>query len=447
MTNKTMFRLLGLVTVLCAGCALAAAAETPAREADANGFVSLFNGKDLTGWDGDPRLWSVADGAIRGQTTRQNPTHGNTFLIYRGSQPKNFILKIKWRYQSGNSGVQYRSIQLPSKPNAQNKWVLKGYQLEVRELGGKAYGLYKVGGTYIERGRAGYLTAFSQFVVVNGENGKARRDVIGQVCPSDLLDKHKLYHKGDWNAYTLVCMGNYVEEYVNGQIASAYIDNRKDRRLQGLIGLQMHAGGPMIIDFKDIRLKTLPDHFGDAVLLFDGKDLDGWTYSSDAVKSAFSVADGAIVCTGHPKGYIRTKAKYANFVLRCQLRHHKPCNAGVLIRVHGQDKVWPDSIECQGLKDSLGDIWNIGQFPMKVDAARTQGRHTVKLHPSNEKPLDYWNNYEICINKGDLVLKVNGLVQNIATECKEIPGWIALQSEGGPVDYRNLVLIPIVDKK
>jgi len=447
MNGKT-WRLLAIGVTACVACSWATAAGQAAGQAGADGFVSIFNGKDLTGWDGDPALWSAADGVLRGQTTKEHAAQGNTFCIWQGGKPANFILKLKVRYTSGNSGVQYRSVQVPGKAGTKNKWVMSGYQAEVRELGGKAYGLCKIGGTYMEKAAGGYLTAFSQFVVVSGDNGKIERNVIGSVCDSDLLDKGGLYREKDWNEYVLVCMGDYVEEHINGQLASAYIDQRKQGRLlEGLIGLQIHAGGPMTVEFKDICLKNLPEKYGDAVLLFDGKDLTGWKPSSDALKDTFSVADGAIACKGKPQGYIRTEARYTNYVLRCQLRHHAKCNGGVLVRVHGQDKVWPDSIECQGQKDEMGDIWNIGQFPMKVDPARTKGRQTVKLHPTNEKPVGQWNDYEIYINKGDLVIKVNGLVQNTAADCKEIPGYIALQSEDGELDYRNIVLIPILDGK
>ena len=444
MNGKT-WRLLAIGVMVGLACSWAMAAGEATGKTDADGFVSIFNGKDLTGWDGDPTLWSAVDGVLRGQTTKERPAQGNTFCIWRGGKCGNFVLTIKFRYTSGNSGVQYRSVQVPSKPGAKNRWVMSGYQAEVRELAGKVNGLYKIGGTYMEKAPGGYLTAFSEFVVVEGDNGKVTRNVIGQVCDSDLLDKGGLYHEKDWNEYVLVCMGDYVEEYVNSQLASAYIDRRKQGRvLSGLIGLQIHAGGPMIVEFKDIKLKTLHENYGDAVPLFNGKDLTGWKVSGDALKDTFSAGGGAIACKGDPSGYIRTEAQYTNYVLRLQMRHHVKCNAGVLVRVHGDDKVWPDSIECQGQKDDMGDIWNIGEFPMKVDPARTEDQRTVKLHPTNEKPVGQWNNYEIYLNKGDLVIKVNGLVQNTATECKEIPGDIALQSEGGALDYRNIVLIPIL---
>ena len=108
-----------LAVLICGPWALAA--EKPAGEP---GFVSIFNGKDLTGWDGDPRFWSVVDGFIRGRTTPDNPTKGNTFCVWRDGKPRNFILKTKFRLHNHNSGIQYRSKEV-------DKWVIAGYQADI----------------------------------------------------------------------------------------------------------------------------------------------------------------------------------------------------------------------------------------------------------------------------------------------------------------------------
>lgn len=441
MNGKT-WRLFGVGVVICLAASLAMGADAPpAGQPDDDGFVSIFNGKDMTGWDGDPNLWSAFEGGIRGQTTKEHPARGNTFCIWRGGKLKNFVLKIKFRIATGNSGIQYRSFQAPSRAGSPNKWVIGGYQAEVQDLAGK------VGGLYDEK-RRGWIAPFSQFVVLDNVDGKLKKNTISTVCDKAATVKAGYYKEKDFNEYTITCRGNHHTHEINGYPAAELIDRDMVKRtLDGLLALQIHAGAPMIVDFKDIRLKVLPEDYGEAVLLFNGKDLTGWKVSSDKLKDTFSAVDGAMACKGKPAGYIRTEAQYDNFVLRLQMRHHVKCNAGVLVRVHGEDKVWPNSIECQGQKDSMGDIWNIGQFPMKAAAERTRGRHTAKLHPTNEKPVGQWNNYEVYLNKGDLVIKVNGLVQNTATDCKELPGWIALQSEGGALDYRNIVLIPILDKK
>jgi hypothetical protein len=112
----------------------------------------------------------------------------------------------------------------------------------------------------------------------------------------------------------------------------------------------------------------------------------------------------------------------------------------------GVDKVWPRSIECQGQSGSVGDIWNIDNVPMKVDPARTSGRRTAKFHPSSELPLGEWNTYDITLDGEELIVKVNGVLQNSATGCEVIPGKICLQSEGAQMEYRNIRLIPLPDR-
>ncbi len=184
------------------------------------------------------------------------------------------------------------------------------------------------------------------------------------------------------------------------------------------------------------------------IQLFNGKDLSNWTsHFNDAnakLEDVFTVSDGVIHCTGSaPVGYIRTKEKYTNFKLRLQWRTMKKGNSGVLLRVQEPDKVWPKSVECQLQTDNSGDIWVIDEFPINVEKARTDGRHTTKVSASNEKPLGEWNQYEIIADGTRLTLKVNDLVQNEASEFQETPGSILLQSEGAEIEFRNIELTPI----
>jgi hypothetical protein len=113
-------------------------------------------------------------------------------------------------------------------------------------------------------------------------------------------------------------------------------------------------------------------------------------------------------------------------------------NSGVLLRVVGPDQVWPKSIEAQLESRSAGDIWNIGDFPMRAEPSRTDGRHTTKVSPTNEKPLGEWNNYAILLDHGRLELRVNGEVQNVAQDCEVVAGKIGLQSEGAHIEFRNI---------
>jgi hypothetical protein len=216
------------------------------------------------------------------------------------------------------------------------------------------------------------------------------------------------------------------------------------RAMEGILALQIHTGPSMIVEFKDIRIKHLPANFGKATLLFNGKDLRAWKLSSDKLKNTWSVKDGVMVNSGKPNGYIRTTEDYTNYVLRLQFRHITKGNSGVLLRAVGEDKVWPRCIEAQGHYGNVGDIWNIGNFPMKTDQQRNKGRRTIKMHESNEKPIGQWNQYEITLDGPQLEIKVNELVQNTATDCWETPGKICIQSEGAKMEYRNFALIPII---
>jgi len=418
-----------------------AAAEEKCPVGPDEGFVSIFNGKDLTGWDGLADFWSVKDGVIRGQTTREKPTRGNTFCLWRGGANKgllkNFALKLKFRIQNGNSGVQYRSFVANPK---RNKYRVAGYQAEVQNAPGKVGFLY-------DEARRGWLVNVGDIMELNVAGGKLKKEVVGKVADRKALIDAGYYKNKDWNEYTIICRGNHIVQYLNGYQTIELIDNDAQRRtLEGHLALQIHSGPPMIVEFKDIRIKEFKAEYGPAVRLFNGKNLDGWTFK-DEQKDTWGVKDGVMTDKGKPYGFIATKADYTNYVLRMQIRHLVKTNSGILLRSTKLDGRWPRSIEAQVMSGSMGDIYNFGKFPMKTDPKRTRGASTKKIHKSNEKPTGQWNEYEITLNKGDLRMEINGLVQNFATECEEIPGRICLQSEGGALEFRNIVLIPIVTKK
>lgn len=190
------------------------------------------------------------------------------------------------------------------------------------------------------------------------------------------------------------------------------------------------------------------------VQLFNGKDLSGWkAYFKDPeakIEDVWSVKDGGVLhCKGNPRGYIYTDKDYTSYKLKLEWRGvGKPGNSGVLLRVQEPHKIWPKSIEAQLQSKNAGDIWNIDKFPMTVAEERTKGRHTKKIHETNEKPTEggEWNTYEITLDGENLELKVNGLVQNRATNCEIVPGPIALQSEGAEIEFRNIVLTPLPDE-
>ena len=185
-------------------------------------------------------------------------------------------------------------------------------------------------------------------------------------------------------------------------------------------------------------------------MLFDGTSMDAWThFLSDAsvpFEDVWSVRDGVLRCEGRPAGYIRTREHFDNYRLTLEWRFDPaagPGNSGALLRMTGEDKVWPRSIEAQLQHRNAGDFWNIDKVVMRPDPARTRGRNTKRMAPSSEKPLGEWNRYDILVNGPRVELRVNGVLQNTADWCEEVAGPICLQSEGAVIEFREIRLRPI----
>ncbi len=218
--------------------ALALAAFTSLTAAE---FEPLFNGSDLAGWDGNQRFWSVRDGVIRGETKLGALPLGNTFLIWRGGTLRDFELRLKFRIQSGNSGVQYRSRDL-------GKWVVAGYQAEIENRQGK------VGFLYEERGRKS-LASVGERVEIGADGA---RKVTGEIATKAALIAKGYYKTREWNDYTIVAHGSHIEQWLNGiKVAELTDDDEAHRALEGVLALQLHAGPPMLVEFRDILLKPL----------------------------------------------------------------------------------------------------------------------------------------------------------------------------------------------
>ena len=183
----------------------------------------------------------------------------------------------------------------------------------------------------------------------------------------------------------------------------------------------------------------------ETIELFNGKDLSGWSFclkgDTDS-KEVFKVEDGILKCKGRPSGYMRTEKAYKNYRLLIEWRFLKKGNGGVLVHMEGPDKVWPKSIECQGMVGNQGDFFVIDGTEFKEHRG-AKGRRVQKRGESNEKPLGEWQTYEVeCI--GDIVRPiVNGKVMNEATECSVTSGRICIQSEGAEWECRKLTLNPI----
>lgn len=242
--------LLSVLTIFVATTALAGDIEVVKAPPEAKGMKSLFDGSTLKGWDGDPRLWSVKDGVIRGETTAENKANGNTFLICTAAKLKNFELRLSFRCNAtNNSGIQYRSKHITEK--VRNKWVVRGYQHEIRnenKLPSVSGFIYDEGGLTGGRGRTCLVGEKAEWV-----DGKKK--VTGQLIDSKGFEK--LFRLDDWNDVIIRCEGTHIQHYMNGRLTLDFKDAEKNALLEGILALQLHAGKPMWVEFKDIRIRDL----------------------------------------------------------------------------------------------------------------------------------------------------------------------------------------------
>jgi hypothetical protein len=255
-----------LRTLVLLGAA-ASAALSPAIAADT--ARPLFNGKDLSGWKGNPDFWSVRDGAITGQSTAAKVVDANTFLIWQDGQPANFELRLKFRLTAqnakgwGNSGVQYRSRVLDA-----DKFVVGGYQADIDSPFRYTGMLYEERGRGIlmnpgQKVRVGPPEATAAATAPDAKKGKGKAgprpklEVLG--TPTTAEQIQAALKMGDWNELRIVANGNQLQHYVNGVLTADVTDaDPAAAPKSGVIALQMHKGEPMTIQFKDILLKTLP---------------------------------------------------------------------------------------------------------------------------------------------------------------------------------------------
>lgn len=213
----------------------------PAADDD-EGYRPIFDGRTLNGWDGDPRYWRVENGALVGEVTPETLLRQNSFIIWRGGSPRDFELKADYRVSAqGNSGINCRSTEV-----AGQRWLLRGYQADIE--GRDRW----TGQVYEERGRT-FLALRGQITHVT-VGGTA--EVIGSLGDAGQLQG--LVRQEDWNEYHLVIRRNVLIHILNGHVMSEVIDDDPvGRRFDGLIGVQVHVGPPMKIEYRNVRLKTL----------------------------------------------------------------------------------------------------------------------------------------------------------------------------------------------
>jgi hypothetical protein len=222
-------------------------ADRPAAiEGDEPGFESIFDGKTLNGWEGNPTYWRVEDGAMTGEITPETVIRSNTFIIWRGGTPSDFELKVDFRITSGgNSGINYRSVVVPDTVTPENKLAMRGYQFDID--GGNRY----TGNNYEEKGRL-FLAVRGQMTRITGTRKPIVVATLGD--PQDLSKAVT----PEWNSVHLLIRGNTLVHTLNGRVLSITIDDDPvGRTMSGLIGVQVHVGGAMKVQYRNWRLKNL----------------------------------------------------------------------------------------------------------------------------------------------------------------------------------------------
>lgn len=218
---------------------------------DEDGYVALFDGKTLNGWKGDTAYWRIENGILIGEITPSSPPlKTNTFLTWQNGEPGDFELKTEFKISAkGNSGINYRSVTVQDIPFA-----LKGYQADID--GANNY----TGQNYEERGRTTLAYRGQQVSIPTSDQGESKGNawtaavVEGSLGSSDSLKN--LIHNEDWNECHLVVKGNRLKHYINGVLMSDVTDNDTiNGKLTGLLGVQLHVGPPMKVEYRNLRIK------------------------------------------------------------------------------------------------------------------------------------------------------------------------------------------------
>ncbi|MFO0875566.1 MAG: DUF1080 domain-containing protein [Phycisphaerales bacterium] len=417
--------------------AAAAAPNTLTPAERAAGWKLLFDGATVDGWRGYKQAtfpaakpggggWTISDGAL---CTSPGGSGGD---IITAEQFGDFELSLEYRTSpKANSGIIFRVAE-----KHDTSW-MTGPEFQVIDDGG------------------------NDLKPDDAHSSGALYDLAAPAAGKVVKPA------GEWNHARIVLRDGRLRHYLNGvRIVDLRIDGKDwieringskfkvyegfGLQPRGHIALQDHGDA---VCYRNIKIRSFDAPMPGEVQLFNGKDTTGWTaflQDGKGMADVWSVKDGVLRCAGRPIGYIRTTADHANYVLKLEWRwpigpsgSGDPGNSGVLLRMVGEDKVWPKSVEAQLQSGSAGDFWNIDEVQMKVDPARTNGRNTKQTH-ANENAIGEWNEYEIIVDGGDIRLNVNGEELNHAWDVAVVPGKICLQSEGAPIEFRNIRLAPIV---
>ncbi|MFN0126711.1 MAG: family 16 glycoside hydrolase [Verrucomicrobiales bacterium] len=387
----------------------ATAPASPPLSFNAGEFQKIFDGNTLEGWNAlNMSYWSIRDGAITGQSTKENPCTSNQFMIWQGGEVADFELKLQFRVNGNgcNSGVQFRS-------KMREDGLAIGYQADIYQSGGY------LGGVCDE------LHSRNGPELLSANGTKTVIDKSGQRTRTKIDTEATLKKWPEWNDYHIIAKGHQMILRINGVTASELIDNEEAHfDLKGILGVQLRSGEPMTVQFKDIYLKQLELEEG-FTPLFDGKTLDGWHLMNGA---KFVVADGVMQHQGG-LGWLRSEKQYSDFVLRLEFRFLKSKqDGGVFVRSNTQGDNWPDrkyEVQIENT-ERMAKIFG-ADYDLDVELAQKA------LKPTGE-----WNAYEIVLIGSTIEVRLNGELVSKSGKMDGLKrGYIGLQGENGAHEYRN----------
>lgn len=396
----------------------------------AAGWRALFDGVSTKGWRGyrqeafPAKGWSVGDDG-----TLRSAAGGGGGDILSAEQFGDFELALEFKTTpKANSGVMYRVTEKHDTP-----WQT-GPEFQVLDdagHGAKPTDAHAAGALYD-------LAAPAEGKILHsaGEWNHVRIRIRNGVVQHWLNDRKVVECRIDDEAWKAKIAGSKFGVYEGFGVQP-----------KGHIALQDHGDE---VWYRNIVVRDLDASMPGEVALFNGVDTAGWSAFVPELSanplSIWKVEDGVLTTLGSPAGYIHTTADFANFVLKLEWRFSpvtkKAGNSGVLLRMNGEHKVWPKSVEAQLQSGAAGDFWNIGEFEMTTEASRLNGRNT-KASGNAERGIGEWNEYEIHVDHNRVRLFVNGELLNEAWGVAEMPGKICLQSEGAEIHFRRVRLAPL----
>jgi hypothetical protein len=402
-------RTIRLASATAALIGLAAARDAAAESQP--GHEVLFDGTGLDAFDTSgsaPQHWRIEGGVLR--------YDGKGMHLWTKKAYSDFVFKVDWRLP-GPGPRRAVDVILPGGDVARDESG-KAKQVEI-QYGGDS-------GIYL-RGNEKSQVNIWNWPIGSGEVWGYRTDrsmpddVRAGVTPRVRADRPL----GEWNSFTILMKGDRLTVDLNGVnvIANARLPGVPR---EGKIALQ-HHGDP--VDFREIHIRELPEGIVD---LFDGRSLAGWK-TVGAEKDTWAAHEGKLACSGKPNGYIRTETEYGDYVLEAEYRFvEKGGSTGLLLHVREPDRVWPASIEIQLDHKLLGNFIRIGEVAFEA-APRSEDR---------EKPPGQWNHFRATC-RGDVIeFEANGKKVSEGRKCNPTRGTIGFQSEGVPVELRNIWLVP-----